>query len=93
MSTSKKRKPSTKQSSRKKISGECRKAHQEGVKATRKWLGITHRELAAAAGFQPLSSIAWAGGRNQMSLAAIYAVCKKFNISADFLLGLRKPGT
>lgn len=93
MSTSKKRKSSTKVSSRKKIGIECRKLHREGVQATRKYLGVTHREFAAAAGFKTLSSIAWSGGRNQMSLAAIVAVAKHFNISADYLLGLRKPGS
>lgn len=65
-----------------------RRQMAKAVSAMRARLGITHRQLGEAAGYTQQASLSWCSGKNQLSVASIYALVAKLGVTADELLGL-----
>lgn len=53
-----------------------------------KELGISKRKFAERVGVSAMSISDWTNGNIQPNAESIYLICKEFNISADYLLGL-----
>ena len=51
-------------------------------------LGLSKREFARQVGVSATSVSDWVSGKIQPNAESIYLICKKFNVSADYLLGL-----
>ena len=50
--------------------------------------GLSKRKFAEKAGVSAMSVSDWASGKIQPNAESIFLVCKAFNVSADYLLGL-----
>ena len=58
------------------------------LKELRKSKKLTQKDLAKVIGTTDDSIFSWEKGRSQPSIEAICALCKYFDVSADYLLGL-----
>ncbi len=50
--------------------------------------GLSKRKFAEKVGVSAVSVSDWTAGKIQPNAESIYLVCKAFNISSDYLLGL-----
>jgi transcriptional regulator with XRE-family HTH domain len=62
----------------------------EKIKELRKEKGITQVELAKALGFSHSIVGFWESGERKPAFDAIIALAKFFEVSADYLLGLKE---
>lgn len=51
-------------------------------------LGISKRKFAKRVGVSATSVSDWVSGKIQPNAESIYLICKEFNVSADYLLGI-----
>ncbi len=51
--------------------------------------GLSKRKFAEKTGVSPMSVSDWTTGKIQPNAESIYLVCKTYNVSADYLLGLK----
>ena len=57
------------------------------LKSIRKELKLTQEELAKTIGINKSSISKYESGKNLILTISLYTICKKYNISADYLLG------
>ena len=50
--------------------------------------GLSKRQFAKKVGISAMSVSDWTTGKIQPNAESIYLICKSFNVSADYLLGL-----
>ena len=50
--------------------------------------GLSKRKFAERAGISAMSVSDWTTGKIQPNAESIYLICKEFDVSADYLLGL-----
>jgi len=60
------------------------------LRELRKEKGITQKELANAINTTDDSVYSWEKGRSQPSIDSIRKICKYFDITSDYLLGLEE---
>lgn len=60
----------------------------ERLRELRKNKGITQRELAQILNGTPNKVASWEQGRTEPGIADIIKLCKLFDVTADYLLGI-----
>lgn len=58
------------------------------IQDVRRFFGETQEELAKALHLSVHTVRAWEQGKSQISIDSLEAVCRHYNVSADYLLGL-----
>lgn len=59
------------------------------LKAIRTSKGMTQKNVYEILGVSPNCYASWEQGRTQPDIASIKKLCEIFNVSADYLLGLK----
>lgn len=58
------------------------------LRETREEMNLTQKELAVAVNTTDDSVFSWENGRSQPSIEMIRLLCKKLEVTSDYLLGL-----
>ena len=61
----------------------------ERLKELRKERGLTQKQLAEVLETTDDSIFSWEKGRSQPSIETLQKICNYFNVSADYLIGLK----
>lgn len=67
---------------------ESMKYYNERLKDFRKYLDLPQRKMAEALGISQQHYSMYESGKRVMSAEQIIIICKKFNVSADYILAL-----
>lgn len=69
------------------------KTFKEKLKELRNEKGLSQKEFAAILQTTDDSVFSWEKGRSQPSIETIRTICAYFNVSADYLLGIKDKFT
>ena len=60
----------------------------ERIQDVRRYFGDTQKQLAESIGMSVHSVRGWEEGKSNISIEALLAICKHYQVSSDYLLGL-----